>query len=338
MIRPARWLPLSLALHAATLAGTVWVARELAERALFVDLTLNEPDERAVGAGSGGGAAGVPRATQGASSSPRPGPLKARTPTRGTAGAASSPPAPATSSSPAAASSSPAPAPTAPPAPATPSPAPGPPAEVAPSPPAAPSAAISPTVASPAPVESPRDAESARPAAPAPAAEIVGAVEPSATRASGVGPAAASATSAPGGAASIGTEGGDKRGAAGGTAAAGPRGEGGAGDGQLALAIPGGGGAEMYGPYLAALRRRLQEELEYPPAARRRGLSGTVDLEIALESTGRVSKVSLVRSSSHAILDDAALTAARKLSRVPFPPDVKPRALRVRLPVVFELR
>src|SRR5436309_2359438 len=105
-----------------------------------------------------------------------------------------------------------------------------------------------------------------------------------------------------------------------------------------ALAIPGDGGAGAYGPYLAALRRRLQEALEYPAAARRRGLSGTVHLEIALEATGRVSEVMLVRSSSHALLDDAALDAARGLRRVPFPPEVRPRALRVRLPVVFELR
>ena len=106
----------------------------------------------------------------------------------------------------------------------------------------------------------------------------------------------------------------------------------------LALAIPGEGGGEAYGPYLAALRRRLQDVLEYPASARRRGLTGTVHLEIALESTGHVTDVLLVRSSSHAVLDDAALDAARRLARVPFPPDVRPRALRVRLPVVFELR
>ena len=108
--------------------------------------------------------------------------------------------------------------------------------------------------------------------------------------------------------------------------------------GALALAIPGDGGGETYGPYLAALRRRLQDALEYPASARRRGLTGTVHLEIALESTGHVIDVLLVRSSSHAVLDDAALDAARRLARVPFPPDVRPRALRVRLPVVFELR
>src|SRR5262249_43281269 len=38
VIRPARWLPISLALHAATLGGAVWVVYESSERALFVDL------------------------------------------------------------------------------------------------------------------------------------------------------------------------------------------------------------------------------------------------------------------------------------------------------------
>jgi TonB family protein len=113
---------------------------------------------------------------------------------------------------------------------------------------------------------------------------------------------------------------------------------GGGGEGTLALAIPGDGGVGAYGAYLTALRRRLYGLIEYPPAARRRGLTGTVHLEIALEPTGRVSDVVLVRSSEHDVLDRAALEAARSLRRVPFPADVRPRALRVRLPVVFELR
>ena len=139
--------------------------------------------------------------------------------------------------------------------------------------------------------------------------------------------------------AAVGGDGDDPGTAAGSGAASGTSGTRGARDGgPLALAIPGDGGGETYGPYLAALRRRLQDALEYPATARRRGLTGTVHLEIALESTGRVTEVILVRSSSHGVLDDAALQAARGLSRVPFPPDVRPRALRVRLPVVFELR
>jgi protein TonB len=122
------------------------------------------------------------------------------------------------------------------------------------------------------------------------------------------------------------------------TPGGGGSGAGASGDGPLALAIPGDGGAGVYGPYLTALRRRLLESLEYPMAARRRGLSGTVHLEIAIDATGRLSEVLVVRSSSHALLDDAALQAARSLRRVPFPPNVRPRPLRVLMPVVFDLR
>jgi protein TonB len=119
----------------------------------------------------------------------------------------------------------------------------------------------------------------------------------------------------------------------GGTAATAPP----AGDGPLALAVPRDGGG-AYASYLALLHRRVQEAMTYPAAARRRGLSGTVHLEIALEPSGVIRDVTLTRSSSHGVLDDAAVDAVRALRRVPFPPDVRARALRVRLPVVFELR
>jgi protein TonB len=109
------------------------------------------------------------------------------------------------------------------------------------------------------------------------------------------------------------------------------------GDGTLALAVPGDGAGE-YASYLALLRRRVQEAMTYPASARRRGLSGTVHLEIALEPPGIISDVTLARSSSHDVLDETAVDAVRSLRRVPFPADVRPRPLRVRLPVVFELR
>ena len=183
-----------------------------------------------------------------------------------------------------------------------------------PAPAAVPPVGDTPPAASPAPVVT-------APAAPSGPADSVVATE-------------APIAPAPSGGGAAGGEG-----ARGGGAAAVSATRGGAdGGGTVALAIPGDGGAGAYGPYLTALRRRLQEALEYPTAARRRGLTGTVHLEIALEATGHVSDVLLVRSSSHAVLDAAALDAARNLHRVPFPPDVRPRALRVRLPVVFELR
>lgn len=110
-----------------------------------------------------------------------------------------------------------------------------------------------------------------------------------------------------------------------------------AGGETLALAIPGDDGG-AYAGYISLLRRRVQEALTYPAAARRRGMSGTVHLDISVEPTGRIADVLVVRSSSHEMLDAAALDAVRRLRHVPFPAGVRPRPVRVRLPVVFELR
>jgi protein TonB len=96
-------------------------------------------------------------------------------------------------------------------------------------------------------------------------------------------------------------------------------------------------GAE-YGAYLAGIRRRIQESLEYPQAARRRGVKGTVQLEILIKADGAISGVSVAGSSSHPLLDEAALEAVRGLGRQPFPAGLLPRPLRVRLPVVFDLK
>ena len=113
----------------------------------------------------------------------------------------------------------------------------------------------------------------------------------------------------------------------------------GSGDGS-ALALPGGGTGEAaeYAGYYALLRRRLHEALRYPSSARRRGASGTVELLVDIAPSGAIGAVVLAVSSSHSVLDEAALDAMRSVKQVPFPPGVRPRALSVRMPVVFDLR
>jgi periplasmic protein TonB len=112
--------------------------------------------------------------------------------------------------------------------------------------------------------------------------------------------------------------------------------------GALALAVPGSGGGDRaaadYAGYYDTLRRRLYESLTYPTMARRRSLTGTVIVDVEIDASGKVGRLTLVNSSSHAMLDEAALDALRAVSRVPFPPGVPPRRLLVRLPVVFEIR
>jgi protein TonB len=127
-----------------------------------------------------------------------------------------------------------------------------------------------------------------------------------------------------------------------GSADGGAAGGGGGGpDGSLALAIPGGTGrgeTAEYDAYYALVRRRIVEALTYPPAARRRSLTGTVQVELEIQPTGVISRVEVVASSSHRVLDDAAVDTVRGLGRVPFPSNVRPRLLLMRQPIVFELR
>jgi protein TonB len=120
-----------------------------------------------------------------------------------------------------------------------------------------------------------------------------------------------------------------------------PSGGVGGGGSLLALAGPGAGRGEVppeFGPYLARFRERIQESVVYPLAARRRGLAGRVEIELLLEPSGRVRDVAVVASSSHAMLDEAAVEAVRSLEPQPLPEDLPHRPLRVRLPVLFQLR
>jgi len=113
------------------------------------------------------------------------------------------------------------------------------------------------------------------------------------------------------------------------------------GGSRLALAGAGAGRTEVpaeFGPYLAGFRQRIQELVVYPLAARRRGLAGRVEIEVILEPTGLVRDITVVASSSHSLLDEAAVNAVRSLPPLPLPEHLPMRPLRVRLPVVFDLR
>jgi len=99
-----------------------------------------------------------------------------------------------------------------------------------------------------------------------------------------------------------------------------------------------GGIPPEYGPYLQRFRRRVQESLNYPLAARRQGLAGNVELEVLLEPSGRVGAVRVIRSSSYDVLDDAALDAVKRLAPEPIPENLPRRPLRIRLPLGFQLR
>lgn len=82
-----------------------------------------------------------------------------------------------------------------------------------------------------------------------------------------------------------------------------------------------------------AASRQIVEHLFYPPEAIARGLEGEAQVMLFLDEAGNAIAARLERSSGHAILDDAAVRAARTVRSLP---DAAPRE--VLLPVRFRLR
>lgn len=78
---------------------------------------------------------------------------------------------------------------------------------------------------------------------------------------------------------------------------------------------------------------QLQRELPYPPEAIERGLQGEALVLLFLDRSGSVIAARLESSSGHALLDEAALRAARSLRALPA--SAPREAL---LPVRFRLR
>ena len=217
-------------------------------------------------------------------------------------------------------------------APATPEPV-APAASSAPAPAPAPLAAESSPILPMAPVAPPAPAVTIEPG-PAPSA-ATGPALPTA-------PSSSSAASGPADARVGATGSGAGAGSGAPTRGDAEQGSGGPPGSSFAVAASGAGGSGAppaeYGPYLRRFRQRVQESLIYPLAARRQGLGGTVELHVWLEATGRVRDVEVARSSSHGVLDAAAVETIRRLGPVPFPDSLPRRPLLIRLPLVYELR
>jgi protein TonB len=85
------------------------------------------------------------------------------------------------------------------------------------------------------------------------------------------------------------------------------------------------------GPQLQRAQSALSKHLLYPPEAIAQELEGEVLLLLTLDSEGRITRAEVAKSSGHAILDRAAVAAARQLNALPGNP---PQTL---LPVTFRL-
>ncbi|ROR34179.1 energy transducer TonB [Inmirania thermothiophila] len=81
-----------------------------------------------------------------------------------------------------------------------------------------------------------------------------------------------------------------------------------------------------YAAYEEAWRRKVERigNLNYPEEARRRGLTGSLMLDVALRPDGTVQEIRLLHSSGEPILDQAAERIVRLAAPfAPFPPEIR---------------
>jgi protein TonB len=76
---------------------------------------------------------------------------------------------------------------------------------------------------------------------------------------------------------------------------------------------------------------------DYPEELREQGVQGTVTVRYTVDENGKVTGVSVERSSGNDALDDAAVRAIRRYRYRPAQQDGKPRAVQMRRPFVFRL-
>lgn len=89
--------------------------------------------------------------------------------------------------------------------------------------------------------------------------------------------------------------------------------------------------------YLASLRAAVRHRLHIPNVLRSQGFNGSASVVFTMDSSGRITSSSLVRSSGHPAADQAALAAVRPGSPVPPAPTSVPQRT-FTLPLVISIR
>jgi protein TonB len=105
---------------------------------------------------------------------------------------------------------------------------------------------------------------------------------------------------------------------------------------------PSGGGKEpgqALADYSRTVRALIERHKEYPLAARKLGIHGTVVVCFSLNRHGELCGVSVAKSSGNTMLDNAGMRAVRNVGTFPPPPShaVQGEALSFRIPITFAL-
>lgn len=105
------------------------------------------------------------------------------------------------------------------------------------------------------------------------------------------------------------------------------------------ITLPRALGSRERARYFGALRATVERHREYPLAARRMRLEGTVLVRISIARDGHIVAVHVRQSSGEAVLDNAAMSAVRSVASFPSAPaEVEGETFTLELPFVFRLR
>lgn len=88
--------------------------------------------------------------------------------------------------------------------------------------------------------------------------------------------------------------------------------------------------------YLQKIRKVLQSKLRYPSAARRRNISGTIQLSFQIDHAGNAFNLE-IRNPANSILKNAAIKLLNE-TRLPAPPDKWRENAVIEIPLKFSLR
>ena len=95
----------------------------------------------------------------------------------------------------------------------------------------------------------------------------------------------------------------------------------------------------MLATYGQSISKEIKRYQKYPPIAQRRGWEGTAEVSLQISAEGKVTAITLAKSSGHTVLDQEALEMVRRASPLPqAPPDLRGHALVVAVPIVFKLQ
>ena len=90
--------------------------------------------------------------------------------------------------------------------------------------------------------------------------------------------------------------------------------------------------------YNLALLAAIERNKYYPNRARRRHQEGTVTVAFIIDLQGVITRIRIVESSSHPALDDAAISAIKRVGQFqPLPESIGLKQMEFRVPLSFEL-